>query len=60
MDRQTVLWSLVAFFGASIVFRAIQDGTDLSTGATVALELVALAVIVGFVVLVVRRRDRDR
>jgi hypothetical protein len=58
VDRQTILWSLVAFFGASIVFRAIQDGTDLSTPATVALELVALGLIIGLVVLIVRRRGR--
>ncbi len=56
MDRQTILWSLVAFFGASIVFRAIQDGTDLGTAATIGLELVALALIIGVVVLIVRRR----
>ncbi len=54
----TVLWTLVAFFGASLVFRAIQEGTDLGTGATVALQLVALVVIVGVLTVIVRRRGR--
>ena len=28
MDRNTLLWTLVVFFGASIVFRAIREATD--------------------------------
>ena len=57
MDRTTVIWTLVAFFGASILFRAIQSATeDESTGVTIAIEVAALAVIVGVIVLVARRR----
>ncbi len=56
MDRQTVLWTLVAFFGASLVFRGIQEATDLGTAATVGLQLVALVVIVGVITVVMRRR----
>ena len=57
MDRNTLLWALVLFFGASIAFSAIQSATeDESVALTVGLELLALAVIVGGVVLVVRWR----
>ena len=57
MSRQTLLWSLVLFFGASIVFGAIKNATkDESTLVTLGLEAVALAVIVAGIVLVTRRR----
>ncbi len=57
MDRNTTLWALVLFFGASIVFSAIRRATDdQSTGVTLGLEALALAVIVAGVVIVVRRR----
>ena len=58
MDRRTLLWTITAFFGASIVFQAIQAATEgQSTATTVALELVALVLIVAFVTFLVRRRD---
>ena len=57
MDRRTLLWTITAFFGASIVFQAIQSATEgSSTATTLGLELVALAVMVAVIVLVVRRR----
>ncbi len=57
MDRTTVLWALVLFFGASLAFSSIQRATeDQSLAVTLALQVVALAVIIGGVVLVVRRR----
>ena len=57
MDRNILLWSLVLFFGASIVFAAIRDATKgESELLTLGLEVAALAVIVAGVVLVVRRR----
>jgi hypothetical protein len=57
MDRNTVLWTLVLFFGASIVFSEIRRATDdKSIGVTLGLEALALAVIVAGVVIVVRRR----
>ena len=57
MDRTTLLWTIVLFFGASITFSAIRRATeDESVALTVGLELLALAVIVGGVVLFVRRR----
>ena len=60
MDRQTALWTLVLFFGASIVFDAIKRATDdESTGITLALEAAALVVMIAVIVAVVRRRGRN-
>ena len=57
MDRNTLLWALVLFFGASIAFSAIQRATeDESVLVTLGFEALALVVIVGGIVLVVRRR----
>jgi hypothetical protein len=57
VDRNVLLWSLVLFFGASIVFASIRNATEgESVLLTLGLEVVALAVIVAGVVLVVRRR----
>ena len=58
MDRRTLLWALVAFFGASIAFNAINDLTeDEPLGARLGLQLLALALIVGAIVLLVRRKS---
>lgn len=55
--RGTLLWTLVAFFGASLAFRAVQDLTeDESIGVTIAAELVVLGAIIGLIVLIVRAR----
>lgn len=61
MDRTTILWALVAFFGASIAFRAIQRATeDESLAVTLGAEAAALLVIVGVIVAIVRfQRGRD-
>jgi len=57
MDRNTVLWSLVAFFGATVAFQGVQRLTDgESVLLTIGLEVVVLAVIVSAIVLVVRLR----
>ena len=57
VDRPKLVWTLVAFFGASVVFRAIQSLTaDASTLTTVAAQGVALAVIIVVIFVVVRRR----
>lgn len=57
VDRRLILWTLVVFFGAGLVFRAINEATE---GETVALRLglqvLALVVIVAALTLVVRRR----
>jgi hypothetical protein len=60
VDRQTILWTLVVFFGASIVFDAIKRASDdESVGVTLALEAAALVAIVAAIVVLVRRRRGD-
>jgi hypothetical protein len=57
VDRDTVLWTLVLFFGASIMFAAIRSATkDEGTGLSLALQLAAGLVLVGAIVFYVRRR----
>jgi hypothetical protein len=57
VDRNTLLWTLVVFFGASIAFGAIGNATsDESVGVRLAAQLGAGALIVGALVLFVRRR----
>jgi hypothetical protein len=52
-----VLWTLVLFFGASIMFAAIREAArDEGTGLSLGLQLVAGLVLVGAIVLFVRRR----
>jgi hypothetical protein len=59
VTRSTLLWTLVVFFGASIVFAAIRNATeDESRGVTLALALVALVVMVGLITFVVKWRER--
>lgn len=59
VERRTILWTLVLFFGASIIFSAIKNATeDESIAVTLGLELVALAAMVGVIVVVVRRGQR--
>ena len=57
MDRQTLLWTLVVFFGASLIFRAIRRATeDEPIGVTLLLAVGALAVMIAAISFVVRRR----
>jgi hypothetical protein len=57
MDRNTLLWALTLFFGASIAFAAIRRATrGESVALTIGLELLLLALIVGGIVIVMRRR----
>ncbi len=59
MERSTVLWTLVAFFGAAIAFNAVQDLTeDQSTLVTLLAELLVLVLIIAFIVFLVRRSER--
>ena len=59
MDRDTLLWALVLFFGASVLFAAIRNATE---GESVAVELgfqfLALGVLIAAIVVFVRRRNR--
>jgi hypothetical protein len=57
VDRNTALWTLVAFFGASIMFAAIRDATkDEGAGLQLAVQLGAGLLLVGAIVLYLRRR----
>lgn len=53
------MWTLVAFFGASIAFTAVRNATKGdSRWLTVGVEVAVLAAIVGLIVVLVRRADR--
>ena len=57
MNRDTVLWTLVVFFGASILFAAVRDATkDEGTGIALLAQLAAGALLVGAIVVFIRRR----
>jgi DMSO reductase anchor subunit len=52
----TLFWTLVVFVGGSILFRSLRQATeDSSAAVTVLVQLGALAVVIGAVVIVVRR-----
>ena len=56
LNQNTVLWVLVVFFGGSVLFGALRRLTeDEPTGVVIAVQLGALALFVGVLVLVVRR-----
>lgn len=55
MQRTTLLWTLVLFFGSSILFGTLRRATeDSSTGVAVAVQVGALALVVAGIVVVVR------
>ena len=57
VDRNTVLWTLVVFFGASVMFGLIQNATeDDSTATALAAQLAAGVLLVVVIVLYLRRR----
>lgn len=57
MQRTTLLWTLVVFFGASIAFRAVRNATDdESVWVTLGLEALVALVLVGVIVAIVRRQ----
>ena len=57
MDRNTLLWTLVVFFGASIVFSAIRRATeDEPVGISLLAAVAALVLMVAAITFVVRRR----
>jgi hypothetical protein len=58
VDRNTLLWTLVAFFGASIMFGAIANVmSDESAGLRLVAQLGAGVLLVGAIVLFYRRRQ---
>jgi len=57
VNRDTVLWTLVLFFGASIMFGAIRKATeDEGAGLSLGVQLAAGLLLIGVVVVLVRRR----
>ena len=51
-----MLWTLVVFFGASILFGALRNATeDESTAVQLLVQLGAALLVVGAIVLIVRR-----
>lgn len=56
MNQSALLWLLVVFFGGTVVFGGLRRVTeDSPTGVVVAVQLGALALVIGVIVLVVRR-----
>jgi hypothetical protein len=57
VDRNTVLWTMVVFFGASLMFGLIRNASeDDGLGMSLAAQLAAGVLLVAFIVLVIRRR----
>jgi threonine/homoserine efflux transporter RhtA len=57
VDRNTVLWTIVVFFGASLMFSTIREASDEDgLGVSLAAQLVAGLLLIAFIVLVMRRR----
>ena len=56
MNRDTVIWTLVLFFGASVMFGAIRNATE-DEGTGLALQAVAGLLLIGAIVVYMRRRQ---
>jgi hypothetical protein len=57
VDRDTVLWTLVVFFGASVLFAGVRDATkDEGAGVALLAQLGVGALLVAAIVVFVRRR----
>jgi hypothetical protein len=57
VDRNTLLWTLVVFFGASIMFAAIRNATrDEAAGVQLLAQLGAGLLVVAAIVVFIRRR----
>jgi threonine/homoserine efflux transporter RhtA len=58
VDRNTLLWAIVVFFGASLMFSTIRDAADEDgIGVSLAAQVAAGLLLVAFIVLIVRRRQ---
>jgi hypothetical protein len=59
VNRDTLLWTLVVFFGGTVLFGILRRATeDSSTGVIIAVQVGALAVVIAVMVVVVRRLRR--
>jgi hypothetical protein len=57
VDRNTLLWAMVVFFGASLMFSTIRSAAeDEGIGTALLAQLAAGALLVVFIVLLLRRR----
>jgi threonine/homoserine efflux transporter RhtA len=57
VDRNTVLWALVVFFGASLMFSTIREASEgEGIGVSLAAQLAAGVLLVAFIVLYMKRR----
>jgi hypothetical protein len=57
VDRKIILWSLVLFFGCSILFRAIDAVASRGgEGTSVAIQAFVAAALIGTIVLVWRMK----
>ena len=57
MDRNTLLWVMVVFFGASLMFSTIRNAAeDEGVGITLVAQLTAGALLVVVIILFLRRR----
>jgi hypothetical protein len=56
VDRNTVLWTITIFFGASILFAALRRATEgEGTAVTLGVQALALGLLIAGIVVVVRR-----
>lgn len=59
MDRNTLLWTMVVFFGASLMFSAIRNASsDDGLGISLLAQVAAGVLLVAFIVLYMRSRDK--
>ena len=60
MNATNIAWAVAIFFGCSIAFAAIRRLTeDAGRGVTLLAQAGAMALIIGVIVFVVRRNDRN-
>ncbi len=57
MDRTTVLWMVVVFFGASVLFGVLRNLTEGEPlGVRLGVQVAALALVIGGITFFVRRQ----
>ena len=58
MDRTTLLWTIVVFFGATLVFGLLRNATvDSALGVRIGVQVAALVLVVGAITFFVKRRQ---
>jgi hypothetical protein len=55
VDKKMILWTLVVFFGCSVLFRGI-DALVKGNGMSIAIQALVMVAIIGTIVLVARLR----